>query len=133
MVNVSKLQKSLTGYISDMKNKSVVAINAITEERKKKMIAISPIDTGDYVSSHKINKAKILSDRVEGGNFNDSDNAFWVEFWFRKDPVNRHQASSSSQPYSQRKVIYNWVGASVYTRVASDTNLTDTILQQKLR
>ncbi len=81
---------------------------------------ISPVDTGDYIQSHKIRRAKVEGDSVVGSNYNDSDNAFGVENWFRKSPVN----------WSKKdwEAIFNWVGAKVMQRITDDQNIKNQVL-----
>ncbi len=45
MANVTKFSNSFTKYITDLKRKSVLAVDEIVEERRKRMEAISPVDT----------------------------------------------------------------------------------------
>lgn len=56
--------------------------------RESFIVAISPEDSWDYVSHHKIEGPKLRWTEIVTANVNDSEHAFWVEFWFSKTPVN---------------------------------------------
>ena len=95
-------------------------IDKATAFRKPFIEEISPVDTGDYIDSHKIRPAKIDWDFVVGSNFNDSDHAFGVENWFRRAPVN----------WSKKDwiPIFNWTWAKVLQRATDDQNLKNQVL-----
>ncbi len=97
-------------------------INKATAFRKPFIEDISPVDTGDYITSHKIRPAKVEWDSVVGSNFNDSDNAFGVENWF---------GSSEREVNWSKKdgtLIINWVGAKVMQRITDDQNIRNQVL-----
>jgi hypothetical protein len=81
---------------------------------------ISPIDTGDYIGKHKISKAKNEWWVIIGSNLNDSEHAFWVEFGFRKTPVNWSKEDKTT--------IYNWVWANVMQRATNDQTIRNQVL-----
>ena len=91
-------------------------INKVLWKAKDIAETISPTDTWDYIRSHKIQPAREEWNLVVWRLTNDSEHAYWVEYWFRKDPVNRHKWP----PRKASTVIYNWVGARVYTRTVTN-------------
>jgi len=85
--------------------------------RKEYAEKISPVDSGDYIRSHKIIDPTVKWSRVTGWNENDSEHAFWVEYWFRRTPVNWHKWP----PRSDGNKIYRGTWAKVLTRTGVDT------------
>lgn len=106
--NVNKITRSLEERLVD-------GINNATANRVQFIERISPVDTWDYIDSHKIKKAVRVWRFVVWSNFNDSEHAFWVEFGFRRSPVN----------WSKRDkiTIYRWVWANVMQRTALNPRL----------
>ena len=80
---------------------------------------ISPEDTSDYVINHKIRPAKREWDTIVWSVYNDSEHAFWVEFGFRKSPVNWSKQDGVT--------IYNWIWAKVYMRAEANPRLQEKI------
>ena len=112
-----KLVLSNTSIADFYLKRAVPWINKALELRKKTMEEMSPTDTGNYIRSHKIEEAVVAWGRAKWANVNDSEHAFWVEYWFRKSPVNRHKWP----PRNSSTVIYNGVGASVMRRAVEVT------------
>lgn len=97
--------KMFTKRLTDWVNKAV-------ESRVGFIKSISPEASGDYINSHKVSKAKLVGRNIEASNFNDSQHAFGVEFWFRRAPVNWSKEDWVT--------IYNWVWANVMTRATQN-------------
>ena len=90
-------------------------IDKATANRVDYIERISPVDSGDYISKHKIRKASKQWAYISWWNFNDSENAFWVEFWFRKAPVNWSKKDWTT--------IYTWTWANVMQRTTLNARL----------
>lgn len=106
--NVNKITRK-------MEDRIIKWINKALETRVDYIKQISPEDSGDYIQSHSIRNAKRQWDVISWANSNNSDDAFWVEFWFRKAPVN----------WSKKDwlAIYNWVWANVMQRTTANPSL----------
>lgn len=95
--------------------KAIPLMNNALEQRKVYAEAISPVDSGDYISKHKVNRAQFWWLEVVGSNENDSEHAYGVEFGFRKTPVNWTDRDGSA-------IIANpSVGAKVMQRMTLQT------------
>lgn len=92
-------------------------VNEALRVRDMVMKEYAPTDTGDYGRSFSINDARFDWQKTVGSNVNDSEHAFWVEFGFRKTPVNRHKGP----PRTESTRIYTGVGAKVMTRTVEET------------
>lgn len=95
----------------------IIGMKKSLDFRKEYAEDLSPTDTWKYIRSHQIQEPKKQWRFIVGANVNDADDAFWVEYGFRRTPVNRHKWP----PRSPATRIFTWVWANVYTRTAKET------------
>lgn len=117
VVKVDSFIRSFDNVTKSMITKLKDWVDKSLEVRKEYAERISPTDTWEYIRWHNIEQARLQWDRIIGANINHAKDAFIVEFWARKEPVNRHKWP----PRTSSTVIYRWVGANVYQRTNFDT------------
>ena len=85
---MAKIPFTAKAFINEFGKRLARWVNTAVEARVDFIQAISPIDSWDYIQSHRVEKAKLVWRDIVAANVNDSEHAFGVEFWFRKAPVN---------------------------------------------
>ena len=111
------IKLTLPNLIWALTDLAVEGMKEWLEVRDKYAKEISPIDSGDYIRSHRIVDPKVTGTRIVWGNENDSEHAFGVEYGFRRTPVNWHKWP----PRTDGNKIYRGTGAKVMTRTGIDT------------
>lgn len=98
-------------YMKDLEIRLLKWVNKGLDILDKSIEDKSPIDTWEYIAWNKRDNAQRELNKIVWKVYNDSENGYEVEYWFRSTPVNRHKNRRSWWP-----VIYRGVGARVYTR-----------------
>lgn len=118
---MAKIPLNTDAIIQHFIGKQINAINEILEVAKKYAENISPVDTGDYINSHKTNTAEYLGDKVVGSLVCTSPYAAIIEYGVQGKTYNYHKG---------KQTIYRGVGNRTYQRTA---DATKTILKDKLK
>ena len=74
----------------------------------------SPVDSGWYILWNR-KKTEIKDDKIVVDMYNNSENAWQVEYGFRSSPVNWSKSNG--------QFITRWVGARVYTRAYDENHI----------
>lgn len=88
----------------------------IQNDLSPKIEKYSPVDEWTYIEWNVESLAAEVGGKIKASVSNISDEAYGVEFWFRSTPVNWHKNRKLWWP-----VIFNWIGARVYTRTYDET------------
>lgn len=103
-INFDSLHKEVLQAVDKAINDSLDILETSIEEK-------TPVKTWKYEEGHKKTKAHKVNNKIVWEVYNDMEYAKEVEYWFRKSPVNWHR---------NWEIIYNWIGARVYTRTLDE-------------
>lgn len=89
-------------------------VNEATKEAKNLIDQKTPEDTKRLLSKNKIQEAKVVKDTVQWSVENDTEYAFFVEYWVRSRKYNYNKPKWN--------IFYRWVGARMFTRTKEEIN-----------
>ena len=92
----------IESYIKQLQQRAITAVDQWLDVLAQSIDAKSPVDTGTYIKSNKRNKAKIDWSKAIWEVYNDSKEAWEVEYWFSGKSVNRHKNRRAGGPVIYR-------------------------------